>query len=545
MDRAPSPKILTIDRLATEREAARARGERVVHCHGCFDIVHPGHVRHLQFARGLGDRLIVSITPDEHVGKGAGRPMFSADLRAENLAALGLVDWVCVNDAPTATPLLERLRPDVYVKGREYESNHDPRFAAEKAAVERHSGRVVYSSGDVVFSSTAIVGALRRGESGDPFAPIDPVARALARLRLEHDLGFEAMSARLDAARGLRALVIGEAMIDRYVSCAWPRVAGEAPMLALRPIDQTAYDGGSAAIALHAAALGASVDLIAPLPDDPEAAALSERLAAAGVRVHPVRVAGTMAVKERLLVGREKLVKIDRVQPIALDSRARAAWLGIASDLAAGADAAIVADYGSGALGPAMIGDLFATLRPRARVLCGDVSGGLPSLHAMADADWLSPTEAEIREAAGHSDRSLPAVAWDLARRTRARFVTVTMGAEGLVAFRRAELTHDHDGAPSMLAGVHIPSLADRIVDPLGCGDALLAAASLSLAVRPNDPVAAAYLGSAAAAVAAEAIGNAPINARALRDVLRRRDDAPPIVHTLPRHADRPARLIG
>src|SRR5690606_26066245 len=160
-------KILSHADLLARRAAARAAGRRVVHCHGCFDIVHPGHIRHLRYARQLGDILLVSLTGDEEIRKGTGRPLIPEELRAENLAALDCVDWVYIEPAPTARELLGKVRPDVYVKGREYEHNQDPRFAAERAAVEAHGGRVVFSSGDVVFSSTALIAALEN--SADPY----------------------------------------------------------------------------------------------------------------------------------------------------------------------------------------------------------------------------------------------------------------------------------------------------------------------------------------------------------------------------------------
>ena len=155
---SPSPKVCTLDQLLARRRSAALAGRTVVHCHGCFDIVHPGHISYLQFARSLGDELVVTVSADPHVaGKGVGRPLIPDDLRAASLAALECVDHVYVNPHPTAVEVLNALRPDVYVKGREYEANHDPRFLAERDTVVGHGGRVVFSSGDVVFSSTALI----------------------------------------------------------------------------------------------------------------------------------------------------------------------------------------------------------------------------------------------------------------------------------------------------------------------------------------------------------------------------------------------------
>src|SRR5438552_2342331 len=109
----PSTKICPLDRLLSLREQARAAGRTVVHCHGCFDIVHPGHIHHLRQARSYGDLLVVSVSADAHVNKGPHRPLVPDDLRADSLAALECVDLVYVNPEPTAVGLLEQLRPDV------------------------------------------------------------------------------------------------------------------------------------------------------------------------------------------------------------------------------------------------------------------------------------------------------------------------------------------------------------------------------------------------------------------------------------------------
>ena len=112
---SPERKIHSLEHLLSLRAQARATGRTVVHCHGCFDIVHPGHIQHLQYARSLGDALIVSVSADTHVAKGVDRPLIPDDLRAASLAALECVDWVYVNPDPTAAELLEQLRPDVLV----------------------------------------------------------------------------------------------------------------------------------------------------------------------------------------------------------------------------------------------------------------------------------------------------------------------------------------------------------------------------------------------------------------------------------------------
>ncbi len=163
-------KMLSPTELAAVVAAARDRGETVVHCHGCFDILHPGHIRHLTWARQQGDMLIVSVTADAYVSKGPGRPFIREELRAEHLAALEMVNHVTISQDRTAVPMLELLRPDLYVKGKEAETDQSEGMRAERETVQRLGGRVIYSPGEVILSSTRL-GALAIAELAEASRP--------------------------------------------------------------------------------------------------------------------------------------------------------------------------------------------------------------------------------------------------------------------------------------------------------------------------------------------------------------------------------------
>ena len=153
-------KIIDPIDAAARVRAAQAAGEVVVMCHGCFDLLHEGHLRHLHEARRLGDRLLVTITGDAFVSKGPGRPLVGQGRRALALAGLPMVDWAAVSEHATAVELLGFVRPDVYVKGGEYEDSGDRRYQAEREVVEGYGGRAAFTSGDVVYSSTAIIDSM-------------------------------------------------------------------------------------------------------------------------------------------------------------------------------------------------------------------------------------------------------------------------------------------------------------------------------------------------------------------------------------------------
>lgn len=514
-DRSARTKIVDRAGLLRLREEARAGGRRVVHCHGCFDIVHPGHIRHLKFARSQGDILLVSVTGDQGVGKGAGRPLIPQELRAENLAELDCVDWVYVEPGATARELLEAVRPDVYIKGREYEFNDDPRFHAERETVERHGGRVVFSSGDVVFSSSALIEAMEES--------IDPFHHRLSRLLGEAELDAGRLEGLVASMRGRRVVIVGEVIRDTYVFCDRPDVAGESPMMTLRPVEHRFYDGGAAILARHAAALGARAVLVTAMPEDGAARGVRARLASEGIEVRSIAQRAALAEKQRYLVGATKVMKVDLAPPAALDARERDRLASLASAAAeeeGGCDAAIIADFGLGLLTPALITRLCEVLRPSSAVLAGDVSGRRAGLEQMTGMDLVCPSESELRDAGRNYGDSLPAVAWGLLEKTGTRSAIVTMGAEGLIAFDRIAGA-ETEGWGSRLRGEHVPALTPHAVDALGCGDALLTAATLALA-SGGSLLAGAYLGALSASVEARTLGNMPVGSAMLRREIAR-----------------------
>ena len=509
-------KVLSHAQLLEKRFAARGAGRRVVQCHGCFDIVHPGHLRHLRHARAQGEVLLVSITGDSMIDKGTGRPLIPQELRAENLAALDCVDWVYIEARPTAAELLEEVRPDVYVKGREYENNNDPRFKQEQETVLRHGGRIVFSSGDVVFSSTALIAALE--QSADPY-------HARLRTLLGHEeLAGEELSRLVSSFKGKRVLVLGEVILDTYVLCDRPDVAGESPILTLRPVERRTYDGGGAIIARHLAAMGASPTLVTALDASEESRALVQRLGAEGVEVKSVLTERPLPEKQRFLVGAQKMMKLDLVERIEPDAAKQEELVALVGETLGNQvwDAAIVADFGLGLMSQSVLRRVCPMVRRGARIVSGDVSSKRSNLMAMMDMDLLCPSESELRETYREFDESLPTIVYRLLNVTRAKHAIVTMGPEGLVAFDRLPGFDSSAGEwGSKVKQEHVPALAAAAVDSLGCGDALLAAATLALA-SGGSLLAASFLGAAAAGAQVRRLGNTVVTSADLRQAVAR-----------------------
>lgn len=502
---AQSAKVMGLTRLLAWREEMRVAGRTVVHCHGCFDIVHPGHIAHLQEARSRGDVLLVTVSSDAHVNKGHARPLIPDDLRAGSLAALECVDAVYINPHATAVELLGDVKPDIFVKGKEYERSADPRFQVERETVVAHGGRVVFTSGEIVYSSTALINSLTQT---DPFEQ-----EKLDRLRERYDLSSARLAQGVRSFEGKRVVVIGDYIQDRYHFCDATAIASEGPMMTLRLLGRKDYDGGAAVVARHAAALGANAVLVTALGGDMESAQVRARLQAQGVEVRGLSNRRQLVTKHRYLCETTKVLKVDEGMEVPVDSAAVDQLEREVTEVVAGADVVILTDFGYGLLTTSALEQILPIVRKNARYVTADVSGRRGSLLKFKDVDLLTPTERELRETLGDFGSSLPAVTWQLMHSTGAKGVLVTLGRQGALGFDRpAGAERD-----SRLRSEHVPAMVKQALDPLGCGDALLTVSSLSLAAGLGVH-GAMVLGSLAAGIQAGRLGNEAIGAEELME---------------------------
>ncbi|MGE4166302.1 MAG: adenylyltransferase/cytidyltransferase family protein, partial [Xanthobacteraceae bacterium] len=201
-----SHKIKTAEQLAAAI-GPRPRDKKVIMCHGTFDIVHPGHVRHLLYAKSKGDILIASLTADAHIAKANFRPFVPQELRAFNLAALEVVDHVVIDLNPTPIENLKIIKPDYFAKGYEYtKGGLPPRTMEEKTAVESYGGEIIFTPGDIVYSSSNII---------ETEPPAIATEKLLSLLQAEK-LDFDSLRDTVSKLSNIRVHVIGDTIVDSY-----------------------------------------------------------------------------------------------------------------------------------------------------------------------------------------------------------------------------------------------------------------------------------------------------------------------------------------
>ncbi len=236
-------KISTVPELAQRIADLKSQGRVIVHCHGVFDLLHIGHIRYLQKAKRLGDVLIVTLTADRFVNKGPHRPVFHQEYRADALAALDCVDFVAVNEAPTAAPVIQSLGPHIYCKGAEFRDQKTPELLKEEELVGEVGGRVEFIE-EVTSSSSFLLNHY-----------LSPFSRetedSLREFREKYT--SEELLRPFANARQTKVLVVGEAIIDEYCNCSASGISSKAPVLVARFESEQRYAGGTLAVANHLA----------------------------------------------------------------------------------------------------------------------------------------------------------------------------------------------------------------------------------------------------------------------------------------------------
>lgn len=511
-------KIVDLDTLRRHREMARRQGRTLVHCHGCFDIVHPGHIRYLQFAKQQGDYLVVSLTGDPHVGKGEGRPYVPQELRAENLAALEFVDWVYINPDPTAANLLATLQPDIYIKGREYEHNHHPGFLKEKNTVESYGGRVIFSSGDVVYSSSHII---------ENYAQrLDLEQEKLQLFCQRYQIHRDALMDFMDLIVDRPYLVVGDMVLDRYQYCDASDLAGDGPMVSLVPLEKRDFLGGSAMIARHLAGLGAEVTLLASFGQDDASDAAIDSLEASGVHVIAMRNRKRLAIKTRYVVDQQKLFLVDESPGTPTDSTNEKWLLEEVNRLAEdgkGQMSLLMYDAGLGVFTDPLAAQLVAQ-RAAFGTLVAGTAGSRGRLLRLANADLAVTTERGLRSAMRDYEQSVSSLAYRFLANSGGKALLLPLGRKGVLAFdERADVKPDEPWE-GKLRSEYLASTLNGAIDRLGFDEALLAIAGGMIGAGANLHQAA-YVGLAAAVLESRQMGHQPLDGHELRQHLESRHE--------------------
>jgi rfaE bifunctional protein kinase chain/domain len=478
------------------------REGKVIMCHGTFDLVHPGHIRHLIYAKSKASVLIASLTSDLHIQKGNHRPFVPQDLRAMNLAALEAVDYVVID--PNATPLenLRVIQPDYFAKGYEY--NRDglhPKTREELEVVSSYGGELLFTPGDIVYSSSAII------ES-------DPPNLAYSKLNMLMEAEGLSFGHLREVARSLASVkvhVVGDTIIDSYTHCTLIGGNTKTPTFSLRFDHQVDYVGGAGVVAKHMRKAGAHVKFTTVLGDDASRSFVLSDLQEADVHCQAVIDPTRPTTRKNVFIaGGYRMLKVDTVDNRPISDRIVDQFRQTISDTSA--DVVVFSDFRHGIFNSGTIPRLTGAIPSDClRVADSQVASRWGNILDFQEFDLITPNEREARFALGDQDSIIRPLALNLYCRAKCRHLILKLGERGLITYRAPD--------PNVRSFFTVDAFTRHVVDAVGAGDALLAYSTLSL-LKTGCPVTASILGSVAAALACEQDGNMPIAPEALLERL-------------------------
>jgi rfaE bifunctional protein kinase chain/domain/rfaE bifunctional protein nucleotidyltransferase chain/domain len=483
-------KIRDIEELPAEIATLR-RGKRVVQCHGVFDLLHIGHIRHFQEARKFGDILVVTVTPDRYVNKGPHRPVFTEALRAEAIAALDGVDYVAINKWPTAVEAIELVRPDAYAKGSDYadaSTDHTGGITLERRAVEGVGGTLVFTD-EITFSSSTL---LNRHMSIFSKEVNDYLEQFRGKFSVDDVSGF------ITRARALRVVVIGEAIIDEYHYCETLGKSGKEPILAAQFVRCERFIGGALAVANHVASCSSNVNLVTLLGSQDSHEEFIRSALSPNVSADFLTMEGAPTLIKRRFIESYPFQKLFEVY--VMDGQAaerKSADLCAALEkIVQDADLVVVADYGHGMITSSAVDILCEQARCLAvNVQVNAGNHGFNTVSKYRRADFISLSEREIRletrDPAGDLKKIIERVSTEL----HCRQLLVTRGAKGSLCYGQEQ------------GFFETPGFALKTVDRVGAGDAVFAIGSLCAALgAPIEIVG--FIGNAVGSEAVAIVGN-------------------------------------
>lgn len=510
MDEASKKIVSHKVRTAAEIAAVigqRPRSKKVIMCHGTFDIVHPGHVRHLLYAKSKGDILIASLTADAHIVKANFRPYVPQELRAFNLAALEMVDFVVIDSEPTPLKNIGIIQPDYFAKGYEYtKGGLHPRTAEEKQAVEAYGGELIFTPGDIIYSSSSLI----------ELEPPSIATEKLMALLEGEGLNFDSLRDAVDQLKNLRVHVIGDTIVDSYTHTTLIGGMTKTPTMSVRFENRQDFVGGAGIVAKHLKAAGAQVTFSTVLGNDALAEFALDDLKAAGVECVPV-IDQTRPTtnKNAILAGGYNLLKVDTLDNRSISERI----LNTLCDqiVETPADIVVFSDFRHGMFNRETIPPLIKALPQGAfRVADSQVASRWGNILEFHGFDLITPNEREARFALGDQDSVVRPLGLELYRQAGVKTLILKLGERGLMTFR--SVPKKDEDVRSFFA---IDSFAEKVVDAVGSGDALLAYAALSMVATKNEVIAS-VLGSLAAAIECEHEGNVPVRPKDVIDKLDR-----------------------
>ena len=292
--------ISSIKLIKAIRKAALHK--RTVFVSGNFNVIHPGHLRLLRFARECGDYLVVGILDSRSPGA-----VVQEDLRLESIKAISWVDYSFIL-RDTAATFIEKLKPSVVVKGKEHENSDNP----EIKALKNYGGKLLFGSGDISFSSLDLI----RQE----FTELNvSTIKMPTDFPKRHNFSTNHLKKILKQMNSLRVCVLGDTIVDEYITCDPLGMSQEDPTIVVTPLVQEKFIGGAGIVAAHARGLGSKVHFISTCGKDPVADFVKQEMKKSKIDSHIYSdESRPTTLKQRFRAGQKTLLRVSHLRQHAI-----------------------------------------------------------------------------------------------------------------------------------------------------------------------------------------------------------------------------------
>jgi bifunctional ADP-heptose synthase (sugar kinase/adenylyltransferase) len=485
-------KILSLDELVKVVENLQQQGKTVVQSHGVFDIIHPGIIQHLNEAAALGDVLVVTVIKDKDVRRGPGRPVFPERLRAENVAALEIVDYACVVDDDIPFEAVKRLNPDIFAKGQAYKERdrkiHRKIFEEER---ELYFGKTkLIDTKSFSFSASGIINHLLE---------IYPKEILLFLHDFAQKNSFDDIARSINNLGDLKVLIIGDSIIDEYYFCIPMGKSAKAQLVVNQYLNHEVYPGGVLAVANHVAGVCQKVTLITMLgKEDSREDFIKENLNPTIKGKYFYRDDGPTVIKKRYVdkYNNQKLFEINYIKAQDINGKIETTIINSLMEEIPRHDLVIVADFGHGLITQEMaqaLGKYPHLLAVNTQTNAANV--GFNMITKYRRPRFVCLAENEARLAMQNRIDDIGVVAKSLSHILGTDRLIVTLGKKGSLGLDRGNNLQ------------YTPVFSPKVVDTVGAGDAVFSYTALCSAKGlPLDLTA--FVGNVVGAIAVQIMGN-------------------------------------
>jgi len=465
---------------------------------GNFFSLHAGHFRLLRFASELGSELVVgvsSIRPSESFP--------SAHDRALMLTELRLCDRAFVMEDGLEAALL-REKPQTVVKGKEFEFLSN----TEEVIISRWGGKLVFGSGESSYSGRDLLRAEQTIAT-----PIN--VEQFRSCCKQHGISISELANWLSRLAGLNVVVIGDSIVDEYVTTAPVGLSREDPTIVVRPEREQRYIGGAAIVAAHCQALGANTTLHTLIGQDDAGDYLTAEIKKLGVDFEPLRdPSRPTTTKRRYRCEGKTLLRVNQFRRHHPHTTLQQKLIDKLTSKSTVPDLVIFSDFSYGLLPEPFVQRVIQHYRESKVFVAADsqTSSQLGDLGKFKYADYITPTELEARSCLKDDMNGVATVGQLIRSQLHSRAAAVTLGRDGLILFGSL---HKDD----ICSVVPLPAFNDQAIDPAGAGDSFLVLSAMLLSIGASITVSG-LLGSLIAAIQVGRVGNLPISSDAIFDLL-------------------------